>query len=194
LSRQKRGGSEWLLIFETPFDFYQRLHYKNATPAKVLRDLAVVTDRYVFVNENNEISLKERDFEYSGLNVDRKWFISRKVKMKRDQETEIRVDRYKRDSDGKVTDFGIVLREAEWEYLQSFYKDKFSGNVTTNTLEILKSTELDQSGGAMPSLMDMLHMDDNGSLTKLGTVIQVDIGLEHSKYKYIAQFVNAGDA
>jgi len=184
-----------LLIFETPFDFYQRLHYKNATPAKVLRDLAVVTDRYFFVNEDNEIMLKKRDFEYSGLQVDRKWFLSRKVKIKRDQETEIRIDRYKRDSDGKVTDFGIVLREAEWEFLQSFYKDKFSGNVTTNTLEILKGTELTQSGNyLMPSLMDMLHMRDDGSLTKLGTVIQVDIGLEHSKYKYIAQFVNAGDA
>jgi hypothetical protein len=192
------GGSEWLVGMETPFDFYQRLHYKNATPAKVLKDLCVVTNRFLYIDKNNLISMMEREpisVPFHINEMPRHWFVSRKTKIKRDVETQISIDRYKRDSEGKVSDWGIVLRETEWEFLQSFYKDKFSGNVTTNTLEILKPSDLNQTGIDMPQLLDLLYMDDNGSMTKLGTVIQVDIGMEHSKYKYVAQFTSeAGEA
>ena len=84
--------------------------------------------------------------------------------------------------------YGMVLRESEWEYIQSYYKDQFSGDIITNTVEILSGTELNEPM-TMPSLMDLLQMDDKGALTKMGVVIQEDIGLEHSKYKYVAQFI-----
>jgi len=186
------GGSEWLVGFETPFDFYQRVHYKNENPSKILRDICVVTNRLLYIDKDNRVWLKERDATmggaYSGVNMDRKWFVSRNVKVKRDQETEIRMSIYKKDSEGKIQTYGMVLRESEWEFIQSYYKDQFSGDIITNTVEILCGTELNDPI-TMPSLMDLLHMDDKGSLTKLGVIIQEDIGLEQSKYKYVAQFV-----
>ena len=187
------GGSEWLVGFETPFDFYQRAHYKNENPSKILRDLCVVTNRLLYIDKDNKVWLKERDATMSGayseIPVDRKWFVSRKVKVKRDQETEIRMNIYKRDSEGKIQTYGMVLRESEWEFIQSYYKDQFSGDIITNTVEILSGSELNESGMTMPSLMDLLQMNDKGALTKMGVVIQEDIGLEHSKYKYVAQFI-----
>ena len=186
------GGSEWLVGFETPFDFYQRAHYKNENPSKILRDICVVTNRLLYIDKDNKVWLKERDATmdgaYSQIPVDRKWFVSRNVKVKRDQETEIRMRIYKKDSEGKVQTYGMVLRESEWEYIQSYYKDQFSGDIITNTVEILSGTELNEPM-TMPSLMDLLQMDDKGALTKMGVVIQEDIGLEHSKYKYVAQFI-----
>tara|TARA_Y100000310_G_scaffold345615_1_gene467337 strand:+ start:6832 stop:8850 length:2019 start_codon:yes stop_codon:yes gene_type:complete len=188
------GGSEWLVAFETPFDFYQRIHYKNETPSKILRDLCVVTNRLLHIDKDNKVWLMERNAtmggQYTSLNVDRKWFTSRKVKVKRDQETEIRLSRYKKDSEGKVQNYGIVLREAEWEFLQSFYKDQFSGDIVTNEVEILKIGDLNVSGTQiMPSLLNKVNMNDNGTLTNLGIVIREDIGLEHSKYKYTTQYI-----
>ena len=188
------GGSEWLVAFETPFDFYQRIHYKNESPSKILRDICVVTNRLLYIDNDNKVWLKERNAtmngDYSVTPVDRKWFVSRKVKIKRDQETDIRLSRYKKDSEGKVQNYGIVLREAEWEYLQGFYKDQFSGDIVTNEIEILKAEDLNKVGVPMPSLMDKVNMDDKGYLTNLGVVIREDIGLEHSKYKYTTQFIS----
>lgn len=191
------GGEDWLMSFETPFDFSQKVKYKNKKANEVLKELSIITNRYFFVDNFNVIHFKPRQNETYNPDkeVKRKFFITRTVKIKANEDVEIKVDRLKEDSDGKVSNYGVYMRDSEFEYLKTYYSDLFSGDVITNEFEIVRPTEIGiDSDFVYPELMDMVFMDTNGEQTKLGVCFEVGHGTEKSTSKYVAQFIQQGEA
>ena len=186
------------MSFETPFDFYQRLHYKNTSVSEVMKNLAIITNRYFYINEENVVHMTPRgNPDYNPTReLKRKYFLSRKVKMKRDVEVKVKLKRYEQDSDGKVSNYGIVVREAEWDFIQAYYAKLLSGDIITNDFEIVNPNDMslvDDRNWESPKLMDEIFLDEQGDMTKLGVVIQKDEGTENSKIKYVTQFVKDGE-
>ena len=199
ISKVRKGvaGSDWLMSFETPFDFSQKVKYKNKKANEVLKQLSIMTNRYFFVDSENVIHLKPRvGVEYTPQqDIERRFFLKRTVKVKSNENVEIKVDRLKEDSEGKVQEYGVYMRDSEFEYLQRFYADIFSGDVVTNEFEIVRPTEIGlDSDFYYPKLMDMIYMSNDGTQTKLGVCFEVGHGTEQSTSKYVTQFIRQGDA
>ena len=199
VTKTNRGtaGEDWLISLETPFDFTQKVNYKNKKCNEVMKQLSIITNRYFYVDKDNVIHLKPRNDEVYNTqrNIERRLFLTRDVNVKPNQEVEIKVDVLKQDSAGKVSQYGVYMRESEFEYLKKFYGDLFSGDVITNEIEIVRPTDVGlNTDFNYPELMDMIYMTTDGVEHKLGVCIQVSNGTESSKSKYVAQFIREGNA
>ncbi|MAE83540.1 MAG: hypothetical protein CMB80_12430 [Flammeovirgaceae bacterium] len=194
------GGSDWLMSFETPFDFYQKVHYKNQKCNDMLKDLAIITNRFFYVDATNRVHLTPRnDTSFNpDKTISRYYFLDRKVTCKRDVDTEVKVKMLKHDSDGKISEYGVSLREAEYEFLVNYYQELMSGDVVTNDIEIVRPTDIGHGAtwdeADYPKLMDMVWMDNDGTTTKLGVVIEVAEGTENAQSKYKCQFIRGAES
>ena len=132
--KQELSIYEILLSFETPFDNEYRFHYRNRNGADVLKQLALVSNRWFYVDPNNKIHfLPRNDMEATiELNTDNLLEFDRKTE--KEPDSKISVDRYEADKDGKVQKYGIVLRKNELDSIVNQYSKFFEG--TRNEFKI----------------------------------------------------------
>ncbi len=191
IKRKAWAYEDWLLSWEIPFDFTQRYHFKNASAMDVLKNLAVLTNRTIFATyttDHTYIHLEPRT-SVNTKTIPIKYILTRETDMKRDQDVDIKIDRVKKDTDGKITDFGFYIREAEFDYLQKYYKDLWNGNLINNTLELLNAKDNDLEGEFTdPSLFDTVILNDNGTEINMGTCIKLNQGTEKSSNRIVCQY------
>ena len=159
------NGSILLLSFEKPFDFSYQLHYRDSHASDILKDLCVVTNRYLYVDADNKIWLLPRNQSVGQKTVVRTNVISHERTRMKEQDVSVEVKLYETDDKGKVTSYGIRLRPNEWQAIQQYYRDLFQGERIESEMEWLE-IDYDQV-----TLMSEALVDDN----TYGTVIEREL-------------------
>jgi hypothetical protein len=159
------NGSILLLSFEKPFDFSYQLHYRDSNASDILKDLCVVTNRYLYVDADNKIWLLPRGQNLGQKTVSRTNVISHERTRMKEQDVSVEVKLYETDDKGKVTSYGIRLRPNEWQAIQQYYRDLFQGERIESEMEWLE-IDFDQV-----TLMSEALVDDN----TYGTVIEREL-------------------
>lgn len=120
-------GRVILLSIEKTGDFYYKLHYRNSNIMDILKDLAIVTDRYLYISPEDEICLLPRDGAFDTVDLNRKYVLERKKKTENLEEPTITVNRYIENEKGEPESYGIILRDNEWNNIEAMIKEKNIG-------------------------------------------------------------------
>jgi len=114
----------WLIFgsMETPFDNEYRLHYRNKNGSDILKDLAIVSNRWFYVDPLDKIHLLPRNDANNTKQVISSNFLERERETEKNKESEVSVSRYEKDSSsGKVSTYGLVLRKNELDAIVQQY-------------------------------------------------------------------------
>jgi hypothetical protein len=160
-------GRDMLISLETSTDFYYKAHYRNKPVMDILKDLAVVTDRYLYINSANTIHLLPRNINTGSVSIKRNRVLELKKKTSNQDEISVSVNRYVENEDGEPTNFGLKLRNNEWSNIERNIKDKFAGKkiqyswkvANTPLVDLTKKILIDGSAGyGMVTRMSRNHL------------------------------------
>ena len=129
-------GNELLLSFETPFDYIYSGKWKNSKAIDIIRDIAIVTNRYFFIDENLYLWLIPRSWKKNIVQISRKNILEWKTRRYYEKIDSILLEKYEED-DGIEYSFGLKLRQSEYDAIQNFYKEAISGEIIERTFKIL---------------------------------------------------------
>lgn len=121
-------GRVLVLSIEKTGDFYYKFHYRNGNIMDILKDLAIVTDRYLYISPDDEISLLPRDGAFDTVDLNRKYVLERKKKTENMEEPTVSVNRYIENENGEPESYGIMLRDNEWNNIEALIKEKNTGS------------------------------------------------------------------
>ncbi len=162
--RQNRlRRTAFILVFETAFDFNYAAHYRNSSAMDVIKDLATVTDRWLFVDGDSRLWFLPRGSGVSTVDIPRKQILSLKKKTTKIDDLNFELNRYEEDGDGRVNSHGLKLRKNEFEGIKRILKDRYEDKtVVSYELEVLNPSSDIQ-------LMRELSIDGNEGY---GTIIE----------------------
>jgi len=167
-------GRYLLLSLETANDFYYQLHYRNKSIMDILKDLAVITGRYLYIDSKNTIYLLPRDNVLKSVQIDRRRVIKLNKESGNQEEVSVSVNRYVENEDGEPTSFGIKLRDNEWTHIEAAIKKAFKGPKTEYNWEVLnppvdlglmKDVIMNEAGYGKVIRMSINHIDDKAEFT-----------------------------
>ncbi len=167
-ARHRKTGHDHVLIlsFETPFDDEYWATYRDASAMDILRDLAVVSNRWIYLDANNVLWFLPRDtIGSTTVEIPRHLIIERDRKREKEQEVDINIQSYKEDEEGKIQSYGLRLREPEIEAQRKGYREMFSRGRIESTLKIYHAP-------AEISLMKDVSINDHGGIQHCGVVIE----------------------
>lgn len=152
----------FVLSFESLFDGKYWATYRNARASMVIRDLAVVTDRWWMVDGDGRLWFLPRDQGSGVVQVQSRFVLREDVSEEPIQDQDIEVSRYAEEN-GKVTAWGLRLRENEFEQLKRVLGERFmSGYVRRVKHKILNPP---------PGLTEMKQLKIDSEV--MGTVVSV---------------------
>lgn len=167
-------GRYLLLSLETASDFYYQAHYRNKSIMDILKDLAVITGRYLYIDSKNTIYLLPRDNVFKTVQIDRRRVIKLNKESGNQEEVSISVNRYVENEDGEPTSFGIKLRDNEWSNIEAAIKKAYKGPKTEYTWEVLnppadlglmRDIIMDVAGYGKVIRMSINHIDEKAEFT-----------------------------
>lgn len=126
-------GRDLLLSFETPFDQYYNMTYRDASAMDILHDLAVLTNSYVYVDQENKVYLLPRGEALRSITIPRRNVIEMNRETTKVEDVLVDINRYEEDSEGRVSSYGVRVRKNEWDAIQSYYKSVMEG-IQTDTI------------------------------------------------------------
>ena len=175
--KNDRGNdvSSILLSFETTFDDNLSGHYRDSTALEILRDLAIATNRWMYVDRNGLFYLLPRDQARATVTYPTRYTLVAEKRVRKETDPDIRLRPYKENDDGEAISYGLKLRQSQVDSLANFYRDLFTGEVTTRTLTMLSTVEDD--------ILKLVSWENLPAFENIGTVI----GIDHSFLKPIAR-------
>jgi hypothetical protein len=118
---QSASGSRYralILSFSTTFNDEYSGTYRNATAMTVIRDLAVASNRWFYVDRTGLVYLLPRASSRGSISLTTGKTISSKKRVRAEQDQEVKINRYSENDDGVATSYGLRLREVEIESIQ----------------------------------------------------------------------------
>ncbi|MDZ7795515.1 MAG: hypothetical protein U5N56_00015 [Candidatus Marinimicrobia bacterium] len=172
-------GRDMLLSIETSGDFYYKAHYRNRSIMEILKDLAVITDRYLYIDPDNTIHLQFRNAPFKTVTIDRKKVLKLRKRTSNQEELSVSVQRYVENEDKNPSSYGIMLRDNEWSNIEREFKEKFKGRKTVYEWKVLNPP------GSLRLMRNVL-MDGTG----YGTVIKTSFNHAESTAEFTTEVPN----
>ena len=173
---------------ESPFDDNYKLQCKNWKMMELLQNLAKLSNRYVFVDVENNIHLVSRsqdldnadeDLGLGTVYLEGDVIVKYSKKRHREDEKDIRIERLKYNDVGGIDEYGFHLRTPEYEGIKKYYDDYFSRGRIEYTLELIDTEDnLDSI-----TLLKKLVIDGQS----YGNVISIDRSFRENKIKLITE-------
>jgi len=161
--------SKMVISFETTFDDEYAGEYRDASALDIMRDFAVVANRWLYVDRSGLVYLLPRSETRGTVDYLTEWTLEAKKTCRKEEDVEIKIDRYSENDKGKVITYGLKLRKNELDAIKSYYRDLFSGEVTQRILT-LYNTEGDD-------LLKSASWDNKPELETIGIVIKIEHGI-----------------
>lgn len=130
-------GRIMLLSIEKTGEFYYKVHYRNKSIMDILKDLSVVTNRYLLIDADNTIHLLPRDTSLGTVEISRTQVLELTRKTSNVDDISISVNRYVENDDGEPSSYGLMIRDNEWSNLENDAQDNFTGTKTEYIIKIL---------------------------------------------------------
>jgi hypothetical protein len=130
-------GRYMLISLETSTEFYYEAHYRNTPVMDILKDLAVITDRFLYIDPNNTIYLLPRAGYYKSVTINRVDVLEMKKTTSNQDDISITVNRYIENEEGEAESYGLKLRDNEWSYREKSLIEKFTGQKETYDWKII---------------------------------------------------------
>ncbi len=156
-------GHDVAVSFDLAFDDNYGGHYRNATAMDIIRDIAVVANRWFYVDREGKVYLLPRSQSRGSVTYAIENTLSETKKVKKEGASEITLVGYEETDDGKVRTYGLKLRKTEIEVILNRYKEMFSNDITTREIELYKVDADD--------ILKTVHFDYVGE--DIGTVIAI---------------------
>lgn len=165
--RTANGGglSAMVLNFTTTTGNAFSGRYQNFTAMEIIRDLAVVSNRWFYVDRTGLVYLLPRNSSRGSISLTAGKTISAVKKIRAEQDTEIQVNRYVIDSEGYVTSWGLQLRDNQVEAIKLSYRVLLAEDITEWTLEMYDSIGDD--------ILKAVSWDMKSELPTIGKVISI---------------------
>jgi len=129
-------GRDMVLSFETPFDKYYNMTYRDASAMDILHDLAVLTNSYLYVDADKKIYLFPRGSALRSITLPRSCILELETETTKVDDVLVDIQRYEEDSEGRVTSYGVKVRKNEWDAIQSYYEEVMEGEQTDTTVKL----------------------------------------------------------
>lgn len=192
--KTKVRPTQVLISLESPFDDSYKVQIKNWKFMKLLQNLAKVSNRYVFIDVDNNVNLIPRSTDLDDGNNDlgqgtvalgRDNLLKWKKKFHREDEVDLEITRLKRNEDGGIDEYGFHLRTPEYEGIKKYYTDYFSRQRDEYTIDITATpAELDDV-----KLLKKLTLDG----VDYGNIIAIDRNFLENKVKIITEIYHPDD-
>lgn len=179
--------SPWAFFtsFETPFDNYYRVTYKNTTAGDILKDLSIVSNRFFYVDDDNVVYMTPRNTDQINKIINKDDIIDLKQNTIKEEDPNIDFNAYTTDDKGKIQSYGVRVRQREKEGVLAYYKKYFQGDRIERVVELYTgNTDIDIK------LMDTIEIsaDEDGIGSQvLGRVIKTDISFLENKRKFVCE-------
>ena len=185
-------GVQVIVSFEGIFDDYYKILAQNWTMMDLLKNLAKVSNRYMFVDTDNVIHLLPRgtdlnsnqDFYLGSAQYDKDDILKYEKKYENEDEYDMDVERLEYAPDNSINNYGIHLREGEYNGMRKFYSDYFSRDriqykitLTNNDYSILDNT----------NLLQKLFINDGVENKDYGYIIEIGRGMNENKIELITE-------
>lgn len=174
--------------FETPFDNYYRVTYKNATASDILKHLSIVSNRYFYVDDNNVVFMVPRETDTANKTINRDNIIDLKQNTIKEVDTNMDFDAYTTDDKGKVQSYGVRVRQREKDSILAYYKKYFQGDRIERKVELYTGVE-----EVDINLMDQIDIsaDEEGLGGQvLGRVIKSDMSFLEKKRRFTCEIAS----
>ena len=160
------SGSTLLLSFETTFDDYYEIHYRDEKGSGILEALCAVSNRVWRVDTQDRVYLTPRSATGDQFTINMNDVSEFKQTEQKTSSRPVNLKRYEEDKNGKVLSRGIRLRKNEYESI-------------LNTLEAL------QEGGISQTNVELIHRSGYG-VQKTGMIDGSSVGqvIERSRNLY----------
>lgn len=129
-------GRDMVLSFETPFDRYYTMTYRDASAVDILHDLAVLTNSYLYIDADKKIYLFPRGSALRSITLPRSCILELDTETSKVDDITIDIQRYEEDSEGRVTSYGVKVRKNEWDAIQSHYEEVMEGEQADTTARL----------------------------------------------------------
>jgi len=130
-------GRYLFISLENSTEFYYEAHYRNTPVMDILKDLAIITDRYLYIDPNNTICLLPRAGYYKSVTVNRADVLEIKKTTSNQDDISITVNRFTENQEGEAESYGLKLRDNEWSYREKSLNEKFTGKKETYDWKII---------------------------------------------------------
>ena len=175
LATAKKGrwdfsGSYIVLVFETAFDEYYRCTFMNTNPMDVFTDMSKLTNRYFYVDHDNQVWMLPRGTltaqSIGDANMDLNNLIKKKIKVHREADVDVDINRQE-EMDGEIMSYGFVIRNEEYEAIKSHYKKQFRNPRTEYTMNFISPPN-------DVGLLKRLVVNDGVDFVDYGNIINID--------------------
>jgi len=132
-------GRDMFISLENSTDFYYKVHYRNKSIMDILKDLAIVTNRYVYIDSKNKIYLLPRSTSPGTITIKRNQVLRLQKNTSNQGEISVAVNRYTENDKGEPSTYGIKLRDNEWANIESGFKETFAGKKIEYSWKVLNA-------------------------------------------------------
>jgi len=129
-------GRDMVLSFETPFDKYYNMTYRDASAMDILHDLAVLTNAYLYIDADKKIFLFPRGSALRSISLPRSCILELETETTKIDDISVNIQRYEEDSEGRVNSYGVRVRKNEWDAIQNYYKEVMEGEQVETTAKL----------------------------------------------------------
>jgi hypothetical protein len=131
-------GRDMVLSFETPFDKYYNMTYRDASAMDILHDLAVLTNSYLYIDADKKVYLFPRGSALRSISLPRSCILELETETTKIDDVSVDIQRYEEDSEGRVNSYGVRVRKNEWDAIKSFYKNVMEGDQVETTAKLFE--------------------------------------------------------
>jgi hypothetical protein len=171
--KDKKALYQMVVSFQTAFDDEYSGHYRDSSAMEIIRDLAVVANRWFYVDRAGLVYMLPRENNRGTVALKESNTLEATKTVRKEQDIEIKLNRLQYNDDGKVTSYGLSLLPNEISSIKSAYRNLFSGPVTERFLLMYN---LNNTNPGVDLLLREVSWDHIPSSPNIGTVV----GLEHS--------------
>ena len=179
--KYRNDYAEYILAisFETAFDDKYGGHYRDNTAMDIIRDLAVMSNRWLYVDREGMVYMLPRTSSRGSISLTADKTLGYTKKVMQEQDRDIAVNQYEENDDGEITSFGLVIRKNELEAVSSYYKGLFAGEVTQYTLEMYDSIDDD--------ILKSVAWDYKPTFDSIGKVISIEHSLLEKRARVVIE-------
>jgi hypothetical protein len=141
----RKQGEAWftamVLVFDAIHGESYAGNYRDATAMQIIRDLAVVSNRWLYVDRSGLVYMLPRSQTRGSTQLLERNTLSFTKKVRKEEDPDLQLVGYEENADGTVKTYGLRLRIDEIGTIKAEYRDIFSGEVIERELEMLKTDD-----------------------------------------------------
>lgn len=170
-----------LISYEAVFDDTYSAVYRDKTASEIILDLAKAANRLFYIDREGKVYFIPRTTNRGSVNYIENNTLEASKVVKREPTSDVRINRYKEDSKGKVSTYGLKIREAQYEALVSYYRALFTGEITQRVLKMYRLEDMVETTSPAPNIsgdhiLKEINWDHLTGASDIGIVIK----MEHS--------------